>query len=160
MRNILAAVAMTALAACGGGDDFIRSASRSCDGPFAGSLDRACSIELQLDGTEVIHVVITGKMVSTTNTLPTEALAARSLRVQIAGVSEGFQSLTVVAAPGEQGSATFTLRADLPAANLGGYPAQIGLGSFELLGDLTSAVVDVTVSADADGPLSSTVVPQ
>ena len=152
MRSILSIFALVALSACGGGDvadDFVRAASRDCPGPFTGSFNHACDVELRLAGTETITVSITGRLATETNTGTVAAGSSRSLRIQLAGDAAGFQTLEAIAQPGAAGVATFTLQAEVSAGNLGGEPAVIGLGSFQLLSDLASTVTDVSVTASA-----------
>lgn len=148
MRSIFALFALVAtLSACGGGDtsdDLLLSASRACAGPVTGGFVSHCSVELRLAGTETLDILITGRL-EATNATDQAAVVRRSVRIQAAGEGLDVQTLELRLAAGEAGGTDFALRATVPAANLGGAPAVIGLSSAELNG--ASSVTDVSVQA-------------
>ena len=135
------------LTACGGGDtsdDLLLSASRACAGPVTGEFVSQCSVELRLAGTETLDILITGRMTAANGT--DQALEVRrSMRIQAAGEGLDVQNVVLQLAAGQAGGTDFALRATVPAANLGGFPAVIGLSSLELAG--ASSVTDVSVQA-------------
>lgn len=151
MSKILLVALAALLSACGGGDEFIRSAERSCPGPFTGSLGSACQVELQLAGDETIFVEITGRLVAA-NSTSSAGEVSRDLHAQLAGVSAGFQDGMLALDPGVSAGVEFLLEATVPAANLGSANAVIGLSSFERTGSLPSSIVDVRVKARAAPP--------